>query len=528
VLAAFLLASTAVATAATPSTFALQESLAALRSTDPQVRMTAVQKIGGAGPDELIILQKELEKSRPFSPESYRRLILEIGAQVPNWKASSPMWVQKPPPPWVPPPRVPGRAQVHRPPPHDPEQVEWAAALNGLDLEKPELADVPDRQMVRSDALEIVALMRGIANSHRMEATAPLFKIAFELDGVFRDECGRQIRRLESYAIPTLIERMHQKGPNFSRQRRYAAYQLDRMDRARPSKAISTAPDDRVRAAIIHAYGESRALDAVEAILGQVDSPSHRVRREARWAWLRYVMGKAPPPAPRRRRKLPGGHEEREEKPDYLTYREIALLALQKELQEINSSPPSAKASAAALTKELFEYYDRKHAAEWEEQFAAAQAKEKASDFKGAVSEYGWILAHDPDYSRRAEMVDAYVRYADQLRNQKEYSRAVGYYRIAADLDPAGATNRTLQARIALLDGFLALERGKAMPEWFRQALALDPHLDEARAGLRRVDGLHRRNHLVDAGLASGALFAVLLLGWLLWRRIDSRGLQGN
>src|SRR5262249_11196875 len=160
-------------------------------------------------------------------------------------------------------------------------------------------------------------------------------------DGVFRDECGRQIRSMESFAVPALIRLMHQKGPaalHLGKQRRYASYQLDRMDRARPMKAIAAAPDDRVRATIIHAYGEERALDAVEAILNQVDAPSHRVRKEARWAWLRYVTGRPPPPAPKRKRKLPGGREEEEEKPDYLTYREIAVLALQKELTAINGT----------------------------------------------------------------------------------------------------------------------------------------------------------------------------------------------
>src|SRR6202012_1600530 len=125
----------------------------------------------------------------------------------------------------------------------------------------------------------------------------------------------------------------------------------------------------RVRSEIIHAYGDTRALDAVEAILGQVDSPAHRVRREARWTWLRYVTGKAPPPAPKRKRKLPGGHAESEEKPDYLTYREIALLALQKQREAITDAAPDPNASAKQLPDELFGYYDAKHAAEWNELF---------------------------------------------------------------------------------------------------------------------------------------------------------------
>ena len=50
--------------------------------------------------------------------------------------------------------------------------------------------------------------------------------------------------------------------------RRYASYQMDRMDRLRPSKAVSTAPDDVTRAEILHAYGEALGADVEVAASG--------------------------------------------------------------------------------------------------------------------------------------------------------------------------------------------------------------------------------------------------------------------
>jgi tetratricopeptide (TPR) repeat protein len=304
-----------------------------------------------------------------------------------------------------------------------------------------------------------------------------------------------------------------------AKQRRYAAYQLDRMDRQRPQKAISTAPDDRVRADIIHAYGDTRALDAVEAILGQVDSPSHRVRREARWAWLRYVTGKAPPPAPKRKRKLPGGKEEAEEKPDYLTYREIATLALQKELTAINNAPPDPNLTAKQMTDELFEYYDKKRAAEWDGQFAAARAKEQNGDLRGATDEYGWILAHDPNYAHRGDMAHAFARYGDSLRDQGDVPRALGYWRQAIDLAPDGPDARAAQARVALYDGLAALGHGDADVGAFRRALALDPSLAEAQKGLERAQWMQARRRWAHGGEALAGAFALAFALWLLWRR---------
>ncbi|HEX8953047.1 MAG TPA: hypothetical protein VF945_14430 [Polyangia bacterium] len=508
--------------------------------------------------DETAALVARLDKPLVTKPETFRKLFLAMWAQVPNWKSGDPMWIRQPEPAWTPPPRLKGQPRAKRPPPHDPETLDWLAALQSVDLDaaaeldpdksipppwvppgtkvkKPppppvDVAAVPpppppshaEMETARAEAIATVTTMRAVAASKRGDAVDPIFKVAFEYDGVFRDECGRAIRSMDSYAIPRLIELVHQPNAgkqSLAKQRRYAAYQLDRMDRQRPQKAIATAPDDRVRADIIHAYGDTRALDAVEAVLGQVDSSSHRVRREARWAWLRYVTGKAPPPAPKRKRKLPGGKEEAEEKPDYLTYREIATLALQKELAAINNAPPDPNASAKQLTDELFDYYDKKRAAEWDGAFAAAHAREERGDLKGATDDYGWILAHDPNYAHRGDMAHAFARYGDSLRDQGDVPRALGSWRQAIDLAPDGPDARPAAARVALYDGLEALARGHADVGAFSQALALDPSLSEAKKGLSRARWMRARHRLARGAETLLGAFALAFALWLLWRR---------
>ena len=527
-----------------------------LRASDASARAKAADEIAHLGVEALPALRARLEKPRQTTPDNFRKLFLVMWAQVPNWKSGDPMWIRQPEPAWTPPPRVKGQPRAKRPPPHDPETLDWIVALNTVDLDAAAklnpnasipppwvpppppgvkrkvpppppiepMADASAAEMLlaRGEALETVAIMRAIAATRRLDAVDPLFKLAFELDGVFRDECGRQIRAMDSWAIPELVMLMHrEKSP--AKQRRYASYQLDRMDRARPSKAIATAPEDNVRAAIIHAYGETRALDAVEAVLNQVDSPSHRVRREARWAWLRYVTGKAPPPAPKRKRKLPGGQLEAEEKPDYLTYREIATLALQKQLAAINDAPPDANKSAKELTDELFDYYDKKRAAEWDAAFVAAQAKEHDGDLRAATDGYGWILAHDPTYARRGEMAHAYALLGDSLRDQGETARALGAWRQAIDLAPDGADARYAAARVVLYDGLQALDHGSADEGAFTRAKLLDPGLaGEADRALARARAIHTHRRWRRVGETGAAAVVLLLVLWLLWRRTDA------
>ncbi len=245
---------------------------AALHGPSAQQRQDAATALAQAGPQSLDALTKRLGAPRHATVLAYRKVLFAIWGQLPNWKGTDPMWITRPEPRWVPPPRVPGQPRAKRPPPHDAETIDWWAGLDaigghldqallldpdafvppepvakGAKPRKPPLPSpspspgltVADLEVARAEALEVTALIAGIAHTRRMDAVEPIFKLAFTDEGVFRDQCGRQIRGMDSYAIPALIRLMHIQGPaalHLSKQRRYASYQLDRMDRARPQK----------------------------------------------------------------------------------------------------------------------------------------------------------------------------------------------------------------------------------------------------------------------------------------------------
>src|SRR6185312_5572331 len=137
-----------------------------------------------------------------------------------------------------------GQPRAKRPPPHDPETLDWLAALQSVDLDAAAQLDaeksipppwvppgtkvVPrstktpapppvdpatlppppthaEMETARAEAIATVTTMRAIAASKREDAVDPIFKLAFQYDGVFRDECGRTIRSMDSYAVPRLI-----------------------------------------------------------------------------------------------------------------------------------------------------------------------------------------------------------------------------------------------------------------------------------------------------------------------------------
>ncbi len=496
----------------------IEPAIAKIHADNQAERFAGAQALSKLPPEAIDALAKRLRTPRAISAASFRALVLGIWAQVPNWQSGDPMWIQKPEAIWTPPPRVAGQPRAKKPPPHDADAIDWLTALNDLNLGDPEFAQVLDREEARKQAIEMVALLRALSATGRSEATAPIFQFAFELEGVFRDECGRQIRALDGAALPVLIQFMYDKSHANAKQRRYAGYQLDRMDRGRPSKAIAAAPDDRLRAATIHAYGEARAIDAVESVLDETDSPSLRVRKEARWGWSRYVSGKAPPPAPKRKRKLPGGRTEDKETPDYLTYREIAELALGHKLEKLTAVKPRAKATAQELTDELLALYDRRHAMEWDAVFEGANEKIRRGDLAAAIEDFNAILAREPSYPRRAEMAATFFSMGEGLRSS-DRARAELYLREAYDLAPDGAYAKLSRSRVLLLDGIAASERGLDAELLFQEAITLDPALDDARNRIRIHTTAHR--HLLWLLGAFGCIGAALLLWRIRCRFLD-------
>ena len=130
------------------------------------------------------------------------------------------------------------------------------------------------------------------------------------------------------------------------------------------------------------------------------------MRAKAREAWRAYIEGPAPKPAPMKKLVLPGGKLTKKEKPLWLTYRELADNELRKYSNELLGTDyiikdPTLDDSDAeiehpkkvpaidqkAVTKELFDYYDKQRAEQEAKQWTEAEAKAKSGDTAGAVPE---------------------------------------------------------------------------------------------------------------------------------------------
>lgn len=401
------------------------------------------------------------------------------------------------------------------------DDLDWQAALLALDPALPGVGEV----------IADVAAIRALAEAKDVHAAQLIFDTAFGADTmIYRDECGRYLRKMEPASIPALT--IESQGKDYDR-KRYATWQLERLDRQEPGKALDSAlGDEALTIAVLDAFRKTRHREAVHAVWRRVDSDDPRIRAAARAAWLAYVTGPPPPPAPTAKLNLPGGKKTKKAKPLWLTYRELADNELRKSANELlgESYPiedPSLEDTEREkkplvldlekLTARLFEHFDaergKRDAAAW------AAAKTAAStDLAAAGAMVDRMLAINPDRPERAEMAQLYAKLGKQLEGKDRWADAAAAYSKAYGLDPKGPqANDTLAAHHFTLGKALAAEGKDGGPD-FRRAVALKPDYAPAKSAVREVARAGRPFWMLYAA-AGAALVAMLLFAAAMLRR---------
>jgi len=394
------------------------------------------------------------------------------------------------------------------------DDLDWFARLAALP-DSPGLGDV-----IADDAA-----IRALAASNDTHAASLLFATAFGDDTIiYRDELGRYLRKMEPYSIPALI--VESQGKNFDK-KRYATYQLERLDRQEPQKALTAAAaDEALTVAVLQAFETTHYREAVHATWTKVNADSIRVRAAARATWTAYITGPAPPPAPKKKLSLPGGKLTKKEKPLWLTYRELADNELRKANNEIfhedlaledpalddrddeRRHSKTVKVDLELLTKKLFEYYDEQRTKQVADAWAAAKALADKSDLVGAATAIDRLLAQNPEGPDRAGMATVYFNYAKQLEQQSKWADAAGAYSKAAGLDPKGAHGDDALAAHHYTLGKALEAAGKDGGPDYRRAIALRPNYAPAKSAAAHAEAAGQPRWMLYA--AGGAVLVAL------------------
>jgi len=401
------------------------------------------------------------------------------------------------------------------------DDLDWLAKLLELD---PAMAGV-------GEVIADVAAIRALSASKEIAAALPIFDAAFrEETMIYRDECGRYLRKMEPYSIPALTE---QSAGKYDR-KRYATWQLERIDRQEPGKALgASAGDEQVTIAILEVFRTTKIREAVHAVWGKVNDDRPRVRAAARATWMDYITGPPPKPAPKKKLQLPGGKLTKKEKPLWLTYRELADNELRQAANELlhedypiedptslddHERPTSnVKVDLLEVTKRLFDFYDGERAKVDGAQWAAAKAKADSGDLATATTMLDRLISQKPDVAEPEAVAKIYFAWAKFLEDKQQWAEAASAYSKAHGIAPKGErANDALAAHHYTLGKSLETQGKDGGPD-FRRAVALKPDYAPAESAAEAASGGAPRPiwmlyAALVAGLLAAALFAVAMV----------------
>ncbi len=468
-------------------------------------RKAAIDELMKSAPHEMDALAEFLKRKHATSNDDRKKALEAIHAAVPDKNGRF---------------TVPERKSDKEEKADD--DLDWLAGLMALDASTPGLGEV-----IADDAA-----IRALASTNEIHAAQLVFDVAFgDETQIYRDECGRYLRKMTPFSIPALLQQSQDK--NYDR-KRYANYQLERLDRQEPGKALAAATaDEALTIAILDVFQATHYREAVHAVWSKVDADSPRVRAKAREAWMAYITGPAPPPAPKKKLQLPGGKLTKKEKPLWLTYRELADNELRKAANELLHEdyplqdptlddtdewrkPKTVKVDLEELTKRLWDFYDEARAKREGEQWTAAKALADKGDLAGAAAALDRLLAQNVERKERGEMAKIYFAYAKQLEGKQQWADASAAYSKAQGLDPAGPNaTEALAAHHYTLGKALEAKGLDGAPD-FRRAVALKHDYAPAKAAEHEAESRGRPVWMLYlAALAAASAAALFAMGML-------------
>lgn len=329
--------------------------------------------------------------------------------------------------------------------------------------------------------LATACLVAALARMGTTEAVSEMILVVRDQGGAFAPEVARQLQNLGDRATAALILAAHDPARDIAR---WASGELEVLGKKVPGDAVQT-KSNQVLSDVLDAYGATRDMDALSAVLSFVNSDRPQIRDAARRATLAYG--------------------------------DLALPQLRDAFASLAGSPPPPGWSAAEVSRELFGEDDRFRLRDVYAMMDEGLADEARGKHEEAVMAFEKVLARQSSFDRRGEMVPAFVHYA-QSKEDTDRRSAETYYRIAERLAPDGPRASQAASALDYLEGEDLLARGIEDILLFHRAADEDPGNSKARDEVARLDAERERREQTIRRCAEGlGAVIVLIVGVVLW-----------
>jgi hypothetical protein len=321
---------------------------------------------------------------------------------------------------------------------------------------------------------EIEARRAALHDAGTVETTAQaraLIQLAAGAEAALLPEVGRAIAPIGERAVPALIEA---RGPAQSpATQAWASDELDLLGKRTPADAVQTGDRD-VLCGVLRAYGETRDVDALPAVLSFIAANRSEVRAAARES--------------------------------VLAYGDLALRRLREAFAARTGERAPEDVSSRDLAYALFDACDRERLRSVDALFDRGLAAQREGRAVDAIAAFDGALAEEPSLPRAGQAAPAYVDYAVAIA-RSDPSRATASLRKALRLDATGDVAGRARSELAVLEGRELRDRGVDDASPFALAVALDPKNEEAKEELARA---RSRGATSRAAVRRGATLAVI------------------
>lgn len=335
-----------------------------------------------------------------------------------------------------------------------------------------------------ADLIDVVAQSRMLTQIGTVEAVRVLIEVYVRFGEFLRIHTQRELATLGERAVPALIEARRHPAEKIGS---WARRQLDMLGRAVPSETVQT-PNHQVLADVLRAYGRTRDPDATRIVASFANSERALVREAARQAIV--LMG------------------------------EVALWQLRDSYETTVGKKPPRDWGWERAARELFAEFDRMRSADVTHAFETGRVARARGDLAAMRRAYDEVLAKDPRFGEREELVSGYSAYADQVMETDAKLAQEALVR-AERLAESPEARARFQSQLLTLRAAAEAKRGVADTTLLKRALELDPRNQRARSlldGLQRGDAddsSKRARQLAASTIGVGALAAL----WILLRR---------
>jgi len=444
----------------------LDEVLKGLDSKDTLKRLDSIQILLDLDKDSIPVLSKRLYHPQKASGESMKRVLYSLRKKL----------------------KEEGNENLHG------KEKEKGSESDDTNLITPPqflkiLAERrrDDNVVAWRGALEVMAILVALSSMGTTEAILPVIDFAGQYESAFRKEIYQILIWLGEKALPAALLRRNSKDEDV---KTVVESYLTKMNMTRPAQQVQL-QDTQILVEVLRIFSSKKFFDTIDTITALLNSENSAIRGEARKAILSF--GKS------------------------------ALWAMRREYRNYTGEEADSSWSTEEIATKLFSAQDADRFAPLDSKLKEGLEFQHRKRFDEMEKVFKEILAIDPMYPKKGEMVQGYIESAKKNIDRDDIEHAVSLLKIASRLNTNEEVSKKIMALYYYCETLRELGDGIADPELMREAVRLDPDFKDAKIQLKKIENVYRSRKIKGyrivtvGGIGLGALILLVLIVVKKW-----------